>query len=171
MNIKISLKKQSHHNRLSRESKSQNQPNINTIPKSLDWLSQFELKHKMIRNPKFEVKHKMNRNLQFQILNQLKTIYETHLWEGKFEVKRKIVWILGVPAFSSLLGFSAFRRCLGSQRCLSYRRCGVLGVLCISVVNLVKPKFSEKEKEQEKERGAEEERGEVGNEKKLLKNR
>jgi hypothetical protein len=74
----------------------------------------------MNRNPKFEVKHKMNRNPQFQTLNhfkkrietlnQLKTIYETHLWEGKFEVKRKIVWVLGVVAFSALSGFLAFRR-------------------------------------------------------------
>jgi hypothetical protein len=48
---------------------------------------------------------------------------------------------------------------------MGYRRCGVLGVLCISVVNLVKPKFSEKEKEQEKERGAAEEKGEARKEK------
>jgi hypothetical protein len=63
------------------------------------------------------------------------------------------------------LAFSAFWRCLG------YRHSDVLNVLCIFVVNLVKPKFLEKEKEQEKERGTEEERGEAGKEKKLLKNK
>jgi len=89
----------------------------------------------------------------------LKTIYEIHLWEGKFEVKHKIVWVLD---------FQAFWRCLGYRR---FGVLGVLGVLCISVVNLVKPKFLEKEKEQEKERGVEKERGEAGKENKLLKNR
>jgi hypothetical protein len=54
---------------------------------------------------------------------------------------------------------------------LGYRHSGGLSVLCIFVVNLVKPKFLEKEKEQEKERGAEEERGEAGKKKKLLKNK
>jgi hypothetical protein len=135
----------------------------------------------------------------------LKTIYETHIWEGKFEVKRKIVWVLGVVW---VLDFHAFWRCLVLgvlevlsvsvfRRCLGYRRfgvlcvvwvlgfqafwgclvlgvlsisvfrsrvvwiIGVLGVLCISIINLVKPKFSEKEKEQGKERAAEEERGEI----------
>jgi hypothetical protein len=101
----------------------------------------------------------------------LKTIYETHLWEGKFEVKRKIVWVLGVVW---VLGFQAFWRCLGSRRSWHSGAVWVIGIpgfSVFSVVNLVKPKFSEKEKEQEKERGAEEERGEAGKEKKLLKNR
>lgn len=121
----------------------------------------------MNRNPKFDVKHKMNRNPQFQTLNQffffkwietlnqLKTIYGTHIWEGKFKVKRKIVWVHDVLDVVWFLNLQAFWRCLGS------RRSSILDVLCIFVVNLVKPKFSEKEMEQEKEMGAEEEKGEI----------
>jgi hypothetical protein len=65
-----------------------------------------------------------------------------------------------------LSGFSAFRRFgvvwfSAFRQCLGYWRSGVLGVLCISVVNLVNPKFSKKEKQQEKERAAVEERGEI----------
>jgi hypothetical protein len=91
----------------------------------------------------------------------LKTIYETHLCEGKFEVKRKIDWVLGVLGVVWVLGVLALGGRGAFRRCLGYWRSGVVIVLCISVVNLVKPKFSKKEKEQEKERAAEEERGEI----------
>lgn len=72
----------------------------------------------------------------------------------------------GFSTFSVLFGFSAFRRFRifwfsAFRQCLGYWRSGFVGVLYISVVNLVKPKFSKKEKEQEKERAAEEERGEI----------
>jgi len=97
----------------------------------------------------------------------LKTIYETHLWEGKFEVKRKIVWVLSVVW---VLGFQAFWRCL------------VLGVPAMSGLLAVrhswcsmhlcrqpcKPQIVKKGKgtRKGKEKGAEEERGEAGNKKK-----
>jgi hypothetical protein len=62
-----------------------------------------------------------------------------------------------LSGFSALSGFSDFRRFgvvwfSAFRRCLGYWRSGILGVLCISVVNLVNPKLSKKEKEQEKER-------------------
>ncbi len=96
----------------------------------------------------------------------MKTIYETHLWEGKFEVKRKIVWVLGFQAFwrCLVLGVPAMSGLLAVRR----SRCSMH--LCRQPC---KPQIVKKGKgtRKGKERGAEEERGEAGKKKKLLKNK
>jgi hypothetical protein len=118
----------------------------------------------------------------------LKTIYETHLWEGKFEVKRNIVWVLGVLAFSALSGFLAFRR-FGVVWVLGVPTLSGLSafsVFCASLSSTLSSPNSQKRKRNKKrkgareeergeiprkgkERGAEEERGETGKEKKIIK--